>query len=336
MTSSMIDPNASTPTVSVVIPAFTMDRWPLVKKAVESARRQTSPVDAVVLVIDNNAELLSRAQSEWRNATGTPVRVLGNRHDDHLTRVGAHQKAHGTVRRFGAGSARNTAAETVTSDIIAFMDDDAWAEPDWVARLLLVYRDPSVVAVGGAPLPEFETRRPAWFPVNFDWVFGCAYVGLPTTTAPLRHLIGSNMSVRREALTAVGGFHGSDFDDLNLCMRLAAMYGERKLYYTPDAVVHHFVPDGRTSWRYFCRRCYFVNREKVRVFNRMGDAANLVAERDFVWRALRDQSLAELRRGLSGDSAAFRSLAAMLIGILLAAAGHARGRLNQLTHRAVA
>jgi len=323
------------PTVSVMIPAYTLERWSLLKKAVESVREQTVAVDTVVLCIDNNPDLLDRARAEWRDSTETPVLVLANRYDEHLSRVKIHQRAHGTTRRFGSGSARNTGAQVITSDIIAFMDDDAWAEPDWIERLLAVYSDTSIVAVGGAPVPDFETSRPDWFPAGFDWVFGCAYDGLPTVTAPLRHLIGANMSVRRSAFEAVGGFHGSDFDDLNLCMRLAAKYGVNGLYYVPDAVVHHFVSGERVSWHYYWRRCYFVNREKVRVFRRMGAAANLAAEREFVWRSLREHSVIDIRRGFSGDTAAFRSFVARLIGIALAGMGNLRGQLDQLgRHRA--
>ena len=234
------------------------------------------------------------------SAEGTPVTVLPNRQSDHLARVTAHQAAHGTTRRFGAGSARNMAAEAIDSDVIAFMDDDAEAAPDWIAQLLSVYRDPSVVAVGGAPLPRYETVRPAWFPANFDWVFGCAYAGLPSEIAPLRHLIGANMSVRRTAFEAVGGFVGSDFDDLNLCMRLSRKYGAQSTYYNPHAVVRHFVPGERVTWRYFWRRCYFVNREKVRVFRRVGSAANLIAEREFVLRALTRQIRKEISEPSGG------------------------------------
>jgi glucosyl-dolichyl phosphate glucuronosyltransferase len=328
---TITSPHRSLPSVSVVIPAYTMDRWPLLRKAVESLRVQTVAVDAIVLCIDNNDELLATACSQWRDAPGTPVQVLANRFDDHLRRVTIHQRAHGTTRRFGAGSARNVAAEHVHSGVIAFMDDDAWAEPDWLERLLELYRDPSVVAVGGPPLPDYETRRPSWFPANFDWVFGCAYEGLPTETSPLRHLIGANMSVRRDAFAAVGGFHGSDFDDLNLCMRLIERYGTRAVYYTPQAVVHHFVPAERVVWRYYWRRCYFVNREKVRVFRRMGSAANLHAEREFVWRTLRESSWAALGRGLRGQAGGFTALGAMWLGIALAGLGHARGQLDRFT-----
>jgi len=323
----------ATPSVSVAIPAYTMKRWELLCRAVESARTQTVPVDRVVVCIDNNDELLARAREEWDQATGTPVAVIPNRHSDHLGRVSAHQAAHGTTRRFGAGSARNTAGEAIESDVIAFMDDDAEARPDWIEQLLAVFADPSIVAVGGPPLPRYETARPSWFPANFDWVFGCAYEGLPSTVAPLRHLIGANMAVRRSSWWEVGGFVGSDFDDLNLCMRLAERFGDHSIYYTPHAVVHHYVPSERVTWRYFWRRCYFVNREKVRVFRRMGSAANLTAEREFVLRALTRQAARDLKRAAGGDAEALGAFGAMVAGIGLAGVGHARGQLDQIFAR---
>lgn len=322
------------PTVSVVIPAYTLDRWTLIRRAVDSARQQTAPVESIVLCIDNNPELLARAKVEWREASEPHVVIVPNRHVDHLFQRVVHEKIHGTSRRFGAGSARNTGAEHVTSEIIAFMDDDAWAEPDWIEQLLMVYRETSIVAVGGAPLPYYETHRPAWFPRNYDWVFGCIYDGLPTTTTPLRHLLGANMSVRRDAFVEVGGFQGDDFDDLNLCMRLAEIYGASNIYYTPRAIVHHYVPAERVTWRYFYRRCYFVNREKVRVFDGMGSAANLAAEREFVWRLFRHQALAASKRVFKGEPTALLSAGAMLAGIALAGAGHVRGRLDKLARRA--
>lgn len=316
--------------VAVVIPAHTMDRWTLLCKAVDSVCSQTARVDRIVVCVDNNEELLRRAQGEWSLAGDAPVEVIANRHSDHLSRVAAHQAAHGIARRFGAGSARNTAVEHTDSDIIAFMDDDAHAHREWVEQLLRVFAEPSIVAVGGPPLPDYETARPSWYPGNFNWVFGCAYDGLPSEVGPLRHLIGANMAVRRSAWEAVGGFLGSDFDDLNLCMRLAARFGVESIYYTPHAVVHHYVPRDRVTWRYFWRRCFFVNREKVRVLRRLGSAANLTAEREFVLRSMTRQLSHYLRRALMGEREAALALGAMVAGIGLAAAGHARGRLDQI------
>jgi glycosyltransferase involved in cell wall biosynthesis len=320
--------------VAVAIPAFTMDRWELMVRAVESARAQTMRVDEIILAIDNNSELLERAQTEWRGSSDPAVVVIPNRHTVNARRLATHEAAHGSRRRFGAGSARNTAAEAISADVIAFMDDDARAEPDWLERLLEVFASPSVVAVGGPPIPDYETERPNWYPGNFDWVFGCAYDGLPTSIQPLRHLIGANMAVRRSAFEAVGGFVGSDFDDLNLCMRLIERFGVESLVYTPFALVHHYVTAERVTWRYFWRRCYFVNREKVRVYKRMGSAANLVAERQFVLHALTKQTRATIRALSGGDTSALRVLGAMIAGIGLAGLGNARGRVDRLLSRA--
>ncbi len=284
------------------------------------------PLSEVVLCVDNNEALLERATEEW---AGDPViRVAPNRYN-HLVDVSGHLRAHGSRRRFGGGSARNSAAEESSADILVFFDDDAWAEPDWIERLLALHEARDVVAVGGASLPDYQTSRPIWFPTNFDWVFGCSYDGLPATAAPSRRLFGGNLSVRREAFLDLGGFQSFDFDDLDMCMRLAARYGDRSLYYEPRAIIHHFVPAERVTWRYFCRRCFFVNSEKVLAFRDMGDAANLRAETEFVRHAGRG-AVREVMGVLRRRPGALRSLGAMLAGIGLAGSGHLWGQLKLL------
>ena len=169
---------------------------------------------------------------------------------------------------------------------MVFIDDDAWSEPDWLDRLLMPYNDGRVVAVGGAPLPEFESARPSWFPVEFDWVFGCAYDGLPQTRATQARLIGANMSVRRKALAAIDGFHSDNHDDMDMCHRLMHAFPGGLIVYEPRARVRHHVPTARTTWHYFWRRCFFVNKGKVEAFRQMEEAASLSADFGFVGRAM--------------------------------------------------
>jgi glucosyl-dolichyl phosphate glucuronosyltransferase len=234
------------------------------------------------------------------------VIVLANKYDGHL------------------GSARNTAAESARGEVLAFLDDDAAAEADWLERLIDPYCDQNVGAVGGAPLPVFEEGRPRWFPREFDWVFGCVYRGLPSTRAPLAHLIGANMSARRPILQGIGGFHSDDHDDMDMCHRIA--FARYKVVYEPRAVVHHFVPAARTTWRYFWRRCYFVNQGKVQAFANMQSAGHLGAERAFVLRTLRTGVPAEIRQTVRGDPYGLVRVGAMMLGILLAGSGHLSGR----------
>jgi glucosyl-dolichyl phosphate glucuronosyltransferase len=306
------------PSVSVIICAYTEDRWELLLKAVDSVRKQTRRPVEIVLCIDHNPALLARTREVF-SADGEdrhlPVTVVANKYDGHL------------------GSARNTAAEIARGDILAFLDDDAAADDDWLEILLAPYQDGSVVAVGGAPLPVYETRRPGWFPFEFDWVFGCTYRGLPESLGPLAHLIGANMSVRRQALEEIGGFHSDNHDDMDMCHRLADQRPDDLVLFEPRAVVRHFVVGERVTWRYFWRRCFFVNRGKVVAFEQMAGAANLSAERAFVLQALRRGATQGCRDAFRGDLWGLVRAASIVTGVSLAAAGHIVGRAELVLRR---
>jgi glucosyl-dolichyl phosphate glucuronosyltransferase len=306
------------PTVSVVICAYTEDRWLLFKKAVASAEAQTSPPIEIIVCIDHNDKLLQRTEEYFRteHQAGTiPIIVLANKYNGRL------------------GSARNTAVEFASGEVLAFLDDDAAAAPDWLERLIAPYDDERVGAVGGAPLPVFEVERPRWFPHEFDWVYGCAYRGMPLTRAPLAHLIGANMSARHSVLREIGGFHSDNHDDMDMCHRIA--FAQYKVIYEPAAIVHHSVPASRTTWRYFWRRCYFVNQGKVEAFANMQEAAHLGAEMSFVARTLTTGTLVEIREVIRGDLYGFARVGTMMAGITLAGLGHTSGKLRLYRSRRV-
>jgi glucosyl-dolichyl phosphate glucuronosyltransferase len=297
------------PTASVVICAYTEDRWAQLKKAVASVDAQTTPPTEIIVCIDHNEELLRKSEEYFgkgRPPGAMPLTVLANKYDGHL------------------GSARNTAAEVASGEVLAFLDDDAAAAADWLARLIDPYDDERVGAVGGAPLPVFEVGRPRWYPLEFDWIFGCAYRGLPSARAPLAHLIGANMSARRSALREVGGFHSDHQDDMDMCHRIA--HAQYRVLYEPLATVHHFVPATRTTWHYFWTKCYFANQQKVEVFANMREASSLSAELTFVTRTLTAGVLAEMRQVIRGDLYGLMRVGAMIAGIALAGLGHLSGK----------
>lgn len=298
-------------TASVVVCAYTEDRWPLLLRSVSSLHGQSREPAEIIVCVDHNNLLLERCRKHWSHGAGgpsIPVAVIENKYDGHL------------------GSARNSAAEVAHGDIVAFLDDDAWADPDWLERLLLPYGNEFVVAVGGAPIPEFEGVRPGWFPFEFDWVFGCAYSGLPETQAPLARLIGANMSVRRLALAEIGGFHSDNHDDMDMCHRLIHAHPDKDVVYEPLARVHHHVPKLRTTWGYFWRRCFFVNKGKVEAFRHMEGAASRSPDIGFVTRALSRGVPRGLRQAIGGDVWGAARAASILAGIFLAGAGHTVGQ----------
>lgn len=305
-------------TTAVVICAYTEDRWDQLCACVDSVLGQSPAPDALIVSVDHNEALYERCQDRWASAPGhgVPIQVIRNKYDGRL------------------GSARNSAADVARGDLLMFIDDDAAADAQWLAQLVSVYEaHPEAVAVGGAALPVYETRRPRWFPKEFDWVFGCSYAGLPEHLGPLRHLIGANMSVRRHALSVVGGFHSDDHDDMDMCHRLAARFPERRILYQPEAVVRHHVPARRVTWSYFWRRCFFVNKGKVHAFAAMDTAANLSAETTFALRLLTVGMASSLRDFVGGDLSALARMASALCGLALAGAGNLAGRLERVARR---
>ena len=128
------------PTVTVVICAYTEQRWDDLVRAVASVQRQTEPPDEIVLVIDYCPGLLQRATQGLQGVT-----VCANRYEK------------------GLSGARNTGISVATCDVVAFLDDDAAAAPNWIAALVAPYADPRVIGVGGRVLPNWRTERPRWF-----------------------------------------------------------------------------------------------------------------------------------------------------------------------------
>jgi cellulose synthase/poly-beta-1,6-N-acetylglucosamine synthase-like glycosyltransferase len=301
--------------VSVVICTYTPDRWEQLCAAVDSVLGQTRPPFELLVSVDHNRDLYERCVQRWGDrppAGGVPIRVVENRYPGHL------------------GAARTTASELATGRIIAFLDDDAAAEPDWLEHMVPPFGDPAVVAVGGRPLPVFATARPRWFPAEYDWVFGCAYVGLPPSPAPILRVIGAAMAARRSDLAAIGYFHSDDHDDMDMCHRLLHHSPRGVILYEPRAVVRHHVPPDRVTWSYFWRRCFRVNRGKAGAFRQMGAARNLAAERRFARGALTGGLRQSGHDLVHGDPAGVARAAVLIAGLVLAGTGYTVGWVESL------
>lgn len=321
------------PRISVIIVAYTMKRWDLMRRSIHSVIRQTRPPSEVIIGIDDNEKLFA-VTKEWITRYNGPefpsVTVVHSSDPPQGDSIGSTAKLSGNQRRYSGGDARNAAAAVAQGDILVFLDDDAVAEVDWLEKLIAHYTDPQILAVGGAPEPDFETPCPAWFPKQFNWVFGCAYEGLPKQPAPILRLIGANMSVRADAFRKIGGFHCVDFDDMDMCHRVAALGGPRSIYYTPLARVRHYVPAERVSWHYFWRRCFYVNRDKVTTQQQLGDAASFEPDVRFVIRTVVFGATSELRKALGGDRSAWGRIGAILVGVGCSVVGNVAGSISPL------
>ena len=90
--------------------------------------------------------------------------------------------------------------------MVAFLDDDSIASPDWLATLLRHIVTPDVVGVGCYSDGLWEDPCPSWFPVEFSWTIGVSYSGLPKAPTAVRNVWTSAMLVKRSAFEIVDGF----------------------------------------------------------------------------------------------------------------------------------
>lgn len=297
--------------VSVVVCAYTLDRWDDLAQAVTSLGEQTVPPAEIIVVIDHNPRLFARAAETWPQFL-----VLENNEAQ------------------GLSGARNTGVAAASGAIIAFLDDDAVAAADWIERLLAAYGESNAHGVGGAILPEWSAGRPAWFPEEFNWVVGCAYRGMPTHRARVRNLIGANMSFRRELLDAAGNFQTGmgrigtrplGCEETELCIRGSQKLQDAVYLYDPAAVVRHTVPASRGTWRYFRSRCFSEGLSKAHVAELVGADAGLSSERSYTFRTLPLGVFTGVRDALRGDLNGLRRAAAIVAGLAITSAGYARG-----------
>lgn len=126
-------------------------------------------------------------------------------------------------------SSRNIGIALAAGDFIAFIDDDALAEPVWLEHLISAFDRPGVAGVSGLVF-EPDGRR-AQFRYSTCDRFGNAAHNLDHPaddgafpfSAHFPHVMGTNAMFRREALVAVGGFdeeYEYYLDEADLCCRL--------------------------------------------------------------------------------------------------------------------
>jgi GT2 family glycosyltransferase len=305
--------SAGMPNAAVVICAYSDERWNDLRAAVASVREQSQQPTQTIVVIDHNEALLLRAKSELFGCF-----VVANRYES------------------GLSGARNTGLEVASEEIVAFLDDDARAEPDWLARLCAPYRDPHVLAVGGAASPNWDARRPRWFPAEFDWVIGCSYVGLPVTLTSVRNVMGCSMSFRRSIVSEVGGFR-SDLgrigktplgcEETELCIRARQAFPSGTVLFEPRALVHHRVPTARGRFRYFLARCRAEGLSKARVSTVVGAGDGLSSERAYVRSVLPHGVGRALASTSRRDMAGVPRAGAIVAGLATVTFGYVQGRL---------
>jgi GT2 family glycosyltransferase len=213
-------PDREWPKISVVVAAHNAGRT--LDDCLESLIKLRYPDYEVIVINDGSTDKTGAIAERY------PVRAI-------------------TTRNLGVSGARNEGLRAATGEIIAYIDSDAKADPDWLTYLASTYLKQDVVGVGG----------PNLVPPEDGWIAKCVYrsPGGPCQVMfddrSAEHIPGCNMSFYKRVLEEIGGFdviYTAAGDDVDICWRVL----ERgyQIGYSPSAVVwHHRRPSIRAYWR---------------------------------------------------------------------------------------
>ncbi|MCA8480457.1 glycosyltransferase [Burkholderia multivorans] len=227
----------------------TLNRAALLQKTLESFRWIRYAGDFEVIVVngpstDGSAEVISSWSSFVRAGT-CPVANLS--------------------------VSRNVGICMAEGDVVAFIDDDAIPEPEWLTQLAAAYDSPEIGGAGGLVFDqtgytyqyEYSTANRLG---NSNWAAkkSAEHLCFPGSYE-FPYLQGTNASFRRSALMEVGGFDEEIeyyLDETELCCRLVdAGYVIRQL---PNAYVHHkFAPSHVRDDHKITRYRYPVIKNKI-------------------------------------------------------------------------
>ena len=301
--------------LSVVICAYTFDRLSDVLAAIESVERQDMRPSEIIVVVDHNPPLLA---------------VIGE------TAPSGVVVAENRFER-GLSGARNSGIALASGSLVAFLDDDAIADPTCLRHLSDRCRELDVIGAGALIEPDWPGLAPSWFPGEFLWVVGCSYVGLEP--GPTRNLLGAAMCNRRGVFAEVGGFDGGlgrrqtnlpfGCEETELCIRATRAFVESHFVFEPAARVLHKVSPDRVSWSYFVKRCYAEGLSKAHLSRLVGADRSLSNESQYVRRTLPRSIVRNFGDAfVRGDLWGLARVAAVLTGLGCAGAGFALGRLG--------
>lgn len=220
------------------------------RKAPASGEVGNRPSFSVVICTDARLEHLKRALSslEYQTYSNFEVCVVAGPTEDgtrdFLSGLSDRLKVADCDER-NLSKSRNIGIALASGEIIAFIDDDAVPEPEWLSQLAQSYDEARVGAVGGRVHDHIGVDYQAQY-VTVNRLGRPREEARPTPelnfpgSAQFPHLLGTNCSFRRSALIEIGGFDETYeyfLDETDVCCRIND--AGFRIVQRSDAFVHH-------------------------------------------------------------------------------------------------
>ncbi len=211
--------------VSVVICTF--NRAKCLKRCIESLKKQTYQNFEIIVVNGPSTDETNQVLEGYREL-----------------KVVTQEKLN------GLSAARNLGIEASTGEIVAFIDDDAKADENWIKYLVEGYTDESVGGVGG---PVFDITG-NWYQFRNGYI---SKAGIPSFIHEndlnyndpkayfLNYIMGTNSSFRKSILYDIELFDKNIkyyLDETDVCVRV--IKSGYKIKHINNAIVFHEMVEG--------------------------------------------------------------------------------------------
>lgn len=235
---------------------------------------ESNPLITIAICTYNRADLLKLALDSLVNQdydrTQFEVIVINNNSTDNTLKICKKYESDFsnykiiTETKQGLSHARNRAYNELSTDYIAYIDDDAQAPENYIEKAIRIIKEHKPDAFGGPIYPFYLSPKPDWFKDEYEIRMHHPKTGWFTKGS----ISGSNMIFKKTMLQKLGGF------DPDLGMRGEEIkYGEEsfliqkalqnnyKFYYDTDLIIKHFVPEYKMHLPYFLHR--YLNSGKT-------------------------------------------------------------------------
>lgn len=213
-------PDLNWPSISVVVCSYNGSRT--IRDCLDGLTKLDYPNFEVIIVNDGSKDNTEAIALEY------PFRII-------------------SIPNGGLSNARNVGMRAAKGEIVAYIDDDAIPDPQWLTYLAATFLNSDHAGVGGPNIPPFDDGPIAECVANSPG--GPVHVLL--TDQEAEHIPGCNMAFRKSALEAINGFD-STFriagDDVDLCWRIQQQGWT--LGFNPAAMVwHHRRNSVKAYWK---------------------------------------------------------------------------------------
>lgn len=243
----------------------------------------------VIIVTLNRPDCVRECLSRLLRDAEVPAQIIVvDASPDDLTRLVTAQFPEVLYLRNENGYGRMTASRNIgiahaSGDIIAFLDDDAFAHPGWLRHLESTYAGQtsagpsstweadSIGAVGGRALNkqpnEDKEGVDSIGTLSGDGRLLGFFAADPGRTIEVDHIMGCNMSFRRRVIEELGGFR-EDYpgisgvrEDSDMSLRVRAL--GYKILFNPRACVDHIGAPQSKGQRFDVRYSFYSQRNHM-------------------------------------------------------------------------